>query len=231
MEQLPLGVRLRTTSSFQTFSAGENAALIAALEARARGPRLPPLWLWGPAGSGRSHLLQASCARAGEEGRRAGYLPLAEPWPGPDMLAGLETLDLVCLDDLDRIAAGPAWQRPLFALYNELLERGGNLIVSAACPPQALAIGLADLSSRLAAALVWQLRPLAEPEQSAALLARARALGVELGEETLQYLQRRLPRDFGVLCEALDRLDGAALAQQRRLTIPFVRAVLQLPAD
>ncbi len=231
MEQLPLGVRLRTTSSFSSFHSGENAALIAALEARAQGPRLPPLWIWSTPGAGRSHLLQAACARAGELGRRAGYLPLAEPWPTAALLGGFETLDLVCLDDLDRSVGDAGWERALFALYNDLGERGGNLVISAARPPQSLAIALPDLASRFAASLVWQLRPLGEFEQAEALTGRARALGIELNEETLQYLQRRLPRDLGVLCDALDRLDAAALAQQRRLTVPFVRSVLQLAGD
>jgi len=231
MEQLPLGVRLRAASSFASFEPGENAALVAALEARARDPGLPPVWLWAPPGSGRSHALQATCARAGERGRRAGYLPLAEPWPAPALLAGLESLDVLCLDDLDQVVGRADWEGALFALYNELAERGGNLVISAARPPQALAVALPDLASRLAAALVWQLRPLAEPEQGAALKARARALGIELNDETLQYLQRRLPRDLKVLCDALDRLDAAALAQQRRLTVPFVRSVLELAGE
>jgi DnaA-homolog protein len=231
MEQLPLGVRLRTASTFASFQAGDNAALIAALEARARVPRLPPLWIWAVPGAGRSHLLQATCARAGECGRRAGYLPLAAPWPTAALLAGLESLDVVCLDDLDHVVAAGDWQQALFAFYNDLAERGGNLVISAARPPQALDIRLRDLASRLAASIVWQLRPLAEAEQGAALQARARSLGIELGEDTRQYLQRRLPRDLAVLCDALDRLDAAALAQQRRLTVPFVRSVLQLPGD
>jgi DnaA family protein len=231
MEQLPLGVRLRTTSSFASFHSGDNAALIAALEARSRDSSLPPLWIWGPPGAGRSHLLQAATARAGELGRRAGFLPLAAPWPTPALLGGFESLDLVCLDDLDRVAADPAWQHALFAFYNDLLERGGNLVMSAAAPPQTLPVTLPDLASRFAASIVWQLRPLPEFEQAEALKVRAKALGVELNDETLQYLQRRLPRDLGVLCDALDKLDGAALAQQRRLTVPFVRTVLQLSGD
>lgn len=231
MEQLPLGVRLRTASSFSSFHPGDNAALLAALEARARAPGLPPLWVWAAPGAGRSHLLQAACARAGERARRAGFLPLAESWPTPALLAGFETLDLVCLDDLDRVAASPDWQIALFALYNDLAERGGNLVMSAAVPPQALAVALPDLASRFAAALVWQLRPLAEQDQSQALKARAQTLGIDLNDETLQYLQRRLPRELATLCNALDRLDAAALAQQRRLTVPFVRAVLELAGD
>ena len=231
MEQLPLGVRLRTASSFASFHAGDNAALIAALEMRAVSSQLPPLWIWSTPGAGRSHLLQAACARAGEQGRRAGYLPLAAPWPTAALLGGFESLDMVCLDDVDRIIGGADWQRALFALYNDLAERGGSLVLSADRPPQSLDIALPDLASRFAACIVWQLRPLGEFEQAEALQVRARALGIELNDETLQYLQRRLPRDLGVLCDALDRLDAAALAQQRRLTVPFVRSVLQLAGD
>ena len=104
-------------------------------------------------------------------------------------------------------------------------------MISANAAPAALRIGLPDLASRLAACIVWQLRPLDDAEQGMALLVRARALGVELPEETLSYLQRRLPRDLGALCDALDRLDAAALSQQRRLTVPFARSVLRLTGD
>ena len=231
MEQLPLGVRLRAASTIASFHAGPNRPIVAALEARAAAPAQAPLFLWSSPGAGRTHLLQATCARAAEHGRRAGYLPLAEAWPTPEMSAGLEQLDVLCLDDLGRVAGDAAWERALFALYNELAERGGNLVVSAHRAPAGLGIALPDLASRLAAGIVFQLRPLDEAEQGAALRARAQALGVELPEETLQYLQRRLPREFAALCEALDRLDAASLSHQRRLTVPFVRVALQLSGD
>jgi DnaA family protein len=231
MEQLPLGVRLRASSTFASFQTGPNAPLVGALEARATTPGLPPLWLYSVPGAGRTHLLQASCALAGARGRRAGYLPLGEPWPSAEMIPGLEQLELVCLDDLERVAGDAAWERALFALYNDLGERGGNLVISAGAAPAAVPVRLPDLASRLAACVVWQLRALDETEQGMALQIRARALGIELPEETLAYLQRRLPRDLAVLCDALDRLDAAALSQQRRLTVPFVRSVLQWTGD
>jgi DnaA-homolog protein len=231
MEQLPLGVRLRAASTFASFQTGPNGPLVAALEARAASAGLAPLWLYAAPGAGRTHLLQATCALTGARGRRAGYLPLGVPWPSAEITAGLEQLDLVCLDDLEHVAGDAAWEHALFALYNDLAERGGNLVISANAAPAALRIGLPDLASRLAACIVWQLRPLDDADQGLALHVRARALGIELPEETLLYLQRRLPRDLGALCDALDRLDAAALSQQRRLTVPFVRSVLQLTGD
>jgi DnaA family protein len=73
---------------------------------------------------------------------------------------------------------------------------------------------------------VFQLRGLDEGEQQAALKLRARLRGFELPDETLQWLQRRFPRDMASLYELLDTLDEAALVAQRRLTIPFIREVL-----
>ena len=147
------------------------------------------------------------------------------------MLSGLETLAVVCLDDLEQRAGDDAWERALFALYNDLAERGGTLIASAAVAPAAVGFQLADLSSRFAASVVWQLKPLPESRHAAVLTSRARTLGIELPAETLQYLLRRLPRELGPLCEALERLDSASLSQQRRLTVPFVRSVLGLSGD
>jgi DnaA family protein len=59
------------------------------------------------------------------------------------------------------------------------------------------------------------------------LQLRARLRGLELPEETWQWLQRRVPRDMRTLYELLDTLDEAALSAQRRLTVPFIREVLR----
>jgi len=217
---------LRPASTLASFAAGENAAVLAAIERRALGPGGAPLWLWGSTGSGRTHLLQAGCARAAAAGRSSGYLPLAEQWIAADQLAGLDALDLLCLDDLDGVAGQAAWESGLFRLLVAAAERGSALIVAAGSAPAAVRFALPDLASRLRASEVWQLKSLPAPAQGAALTERAKLLGLELPDETREYLQRRLPREFATLCSVLDTLDDAALAAQRRLTVPFVRELL-----
>jgi len=86
---------------------------------------------------------------------------------------------------------------------------------------------LRDLASRLNAGSQIELRPLRDEEQLNVMQARAAGRGLELPEETANYLWRRLRRDMGSLCAFLDRLDEASLVAQRRLTIPFVREVLE----
>jgi acylphosphatase len=118
------------------------------------------------------------------------------------------------------------WERALFALHRECEERGASLLMAAREPPRALPFGLPDLASRCAAGHLLGLDALDEAGQGEALRLRARLRGLELPDETLQYLQRRLPRELDSLLGALDGLDEAALAGQRRLTVPFVREQL-----
>jgi DnaA family protein len=142
------------------------------------------------------------------------------------VLEGLPLLECLCLDDLDSAAGSADWERGIFGVLREVEERRGSLVIAAQAPPALLPWTLPDLGSRCSAAAVLSLRPLDEREQVAALQLRARVRGVELPDETLQWLQRRFPRDMRALYELLDTLDKAALAAQRRLTIPFIREVL-----
>jgi DnaA family protein len=229
MQQLPLGVRLRDRAVFESYFAAGNAEVKAHLEQVACGARHGASWIWGPPGVGKTHLLQAVCARAGAAGG-AGYLPLAQfAASGPAVLEGWGQLDCVCLDEVSRVAAIPAWEAALFELYRVLEERGAALVVAAEEPPALVPWTLRDLGSRLAASTVFQLHELDESAQREALTLRARLRGLELPPESVQYLQRRLPREMTALCRMLDTLDEAALRAQRRLTVPFIREVLGDP--
>jgi len=226
VRQIPLAVELRDSATFATYSAGSNALAVAFLQTLAAG-RGRGCWIWGAAGSGKSHLLQASCATATENCRLAAYLPMTQLAPmGPEALSGWSGQDLVAVDELDVIVGDRRLETPLFTLYNELADRGGTLLVASETPPASLAFTLPDLRSRLAAGAVFQLTAPDEHGAVDALQLRARHRGLDLPEDTARYLLRRVPRDMASLCEWLDRLDLASLAAQRRLTVPFVRQVL-----
>lgn len=228
MRQLPLGVRLRERSTFDAFLSGSNGEVVTRLRALAQSGR-GVVWIWGGPGSGRTHLLQATCAAA-DPARRAAYLPLgAMRDAGPGLLAAAGELSLLCLDDLDAVTGDPGFARALFTLYRDFEERGAALVVAARAAPQGLEWALADIASRFAAAEVFQLRPLDDEEQAAALRLRASFRGIELPEDVARYLQRRYPRDMPTLAALLDRIDTAALSAQRRVTLPFIRGILGEP--
>ena len=226
-EQLPLSFRWRHGIRFDDFVAGDHAALVHCLHDCAAGRGEQFVYLWGGAGAGKSHLLQATCQAAAERGVAVAYLPLAELAAyGPEVLDGLEGLALVCVDDLQGVVGQPDWEEALFHFYNRLRAAQTTLVVAGESGPAALPVGLADLRSRLSWGPVFRLEELNDVEKIAALQLRAKARGFDLPDEVAQYLIRRSPRDMTSLFDLLDRLDRESLARQRRLTIPFVRTLI-----
>lgn len=221
-QQLPLGLSLKDSATFAGFHPGGNGVLLEALAADES-----PLYLWGPTGSGKTHLLQAVCHAAAGRGEAPAYLPLAQQATlAPQMLEGLERQAVVAVDDVQCIAGLPDWEEALFHLFNRLREERHRLVVAANCAPAGLGLQLPDLGSRLGWGPVFQLQPLDDAGKRAALQLRARQRGMELPDEVAGYLLRRSPRDMASLFALLQRLDQASLAAQRRLTIPFVRELI-----
>jgi DnaA family protein len=231
--QLALNVRLRDGSSFGNFLPGRNHEVLALLEsvctalAGGQRPPVPLVLLVGAEGSGRTHLLEAACRATQEGGHGAFYVSArAVQALGPALLEGAEQLTLVCLDDIEALAGDAAWEQALFAL----LERrkavaAGALLIAAKAPPAQLGFILRDLVSRLAAGVVYALEPLDDAEKLAALQLRARARGLDLPDDVGRYVIARYPRDLASLFALLERIDAAALASQRRLTIPFLKSL------
>lgn len=224
MSQLTLPLRLGDHAVFASFLCKRNETLVATLRDLANGATRSGCWLWGAAASGKTHLLQAVCAQAGD---RSVYVPLGLlADAGPDCLDGLASRELVCIDDIDAVAGDPAWELALFGLCNQVLAADASLLVAATTPPRAAPVRLPDLASRLSRLPVFKLQPLSEDERAEALQLRARHRGLDLPAETASYLLNRSKRDMASLYALLDKLDAAALRAQRRLTIPFVREVL-----
>lgn len=230
--QLPLGLHLQESARFDNFHAGPNAELVRVLSHCACGDGEPIIGIWGPQGAGKSHLLQALCRAAEHCGSAVAYLPLGQlcAWPA-DMLDGLEHMDLVCVDDVDAIAGRREWEEALFHMFNRLRDAGGRLVTAGARRPTDTGFVLADLASRLSWGPLYPLAALDDHDRQQALRLRAERRGLDLPAETARYLLRRLPRDFPALCDLLDRLDVAGLAAQRRLTVPFVKTVLEKEHD
>ena len=227
--QLTLTLFRDIGASFENFHAAGNEEALGALADWAAGTGPWCVLLWGGAGVGKSHLLQAAVRAAAERGAQAMYVPLAEARAyGVEALEGLDELAVLALDDVEVLAGQRPWEDALFTLYNRMQAAGRRLLVSAAAPPRELPFTLPDLRSRLTAALVYRLQPLSDDARRAALVAAAAARGIGMPESVASYLLRRLPRDWPALQAALQRLDSASLSEGRSLTIPFVREVLRL---
>ncbi|MCB1615269.1 MAG: DnaA regulatory inactivator Hda [Pseudomonadales bacterium] len=232
-EQLALNVYLNDEATFENFFSPESSANYQVLQAVKNlvldnNERF--LFLWGNEGSGISHLMQAACHAASENNLSSQYLPLEDlvGYAPDELLDGLEQLDMVCLDGIHLVMGQPGWDEAMFHLYNRLRDKKCRMLVSANCPPRELGSHLPDLSSRMGWGVVYRMMPLSDEEKKMALIARARARGLEMGEEVAQYILHRAQRDMDELFLQLERLDKQSMSEQRKLTVPFVKAVLGL---
>lgn len=226
--QLPLALRWPRRQRFEHFHEGENAAAVDALRAAATDASAPWVFLAGPLGSGRTHLLIAACQAAIAAGRTAQYLPLAGlRGSRAEAIRGMAGSDVLAIDDIDSIAGEAEAEHALFDTFNRYRAEGCTLLISALGAPVSLDIALPDLRSRLGSLTQAVLKPLADDERRAVLREQAGARGIELDDVVLDWLFAHHARDLGTLLDLLDTLDRASLAAQRRVTVPFLRNLLR----
>ena len=227
--QIPLNIQLPEGISFSNFYVGSNQELVHSLLQSIAGDENRLIYLWGLHGVGKTHLLQAACHEVSEQGKPTAYIPLAQHEEfSVEILQGLETTSLVCFDDLDKVAGNKEWEEALFHAFNVLRDLQVTLLISAAQRPADCGFQLPDLISRLNWGLVQHVNALDDEQKIEALILRASIRGFDLPKEVGRYLLTRLPRDMQALFAVLDQLDEASLVQQRKLTIPFVKGLIDL---
>jgi DnaA family protein len=224
--QIPLQLEPRRPDRFEDFVPGPNQNILFAIRQMLEEPG-SSLFLSGPEGSGKSHLLNAFCHAARERGLGAFYIALKHlPDEAAAGLEGLQGLDLVCVDDLDSVAGKPVWEQALFRCFNEVRAANGRLVVSSHMNLSSLHFDLPDLQSRLAWGLRMKLRYPDDEGKLQVLQQRAQALGIELPLDVQRYLIKHSKRDMGSLLTLLEQLKDSAFVAKRRITVPLAREII-----
>lgn len=227
--QLTLAVQLRADATFDDFVPGADRERVELLRAQAEGADggEQQILIYAASGSGKSHLLQAACHARRAAGGRAACLDLADASLEPAVLSGWDDHALLALDGLDAVVGSAGWEAALMVLLQERRDARQATLIAAARPVAELPVQLPDLATRLSWGPVLALSGLDDAARREALQRRASARGLELPAETLDYLLTRASRNMGQLDALLGRLDRASLAAKRRLTVPFVRTVME----
>jgi DnaA family protein len=197
--QIPLPLEPSRESRFEDFVAGPNGAVIETLKSMLQ-DQDSLIFLSGPEGAGKSHLLNALCLAAREQGMTAFRAGLRSMPEGSQALFdGLEQVDLVCVDDLHIVAGDEAWEEALFHCLNRIRSSRGRVVLSSKVRLSALPIVLPDLVSRLQWGLRLQLQGLEDVDKISVLERHAAALGIELPADVGAYLIRHSSRNLSKL--------------------------------
>lgn len=226
MKQLALDIGLATGPTLARFFAGPNEAALRHLQlwtgdASTAATRSPvPTYLWGPSGSGKSHLLKSVAHALREQGATVGWLDptVVEPPEFDERWAAVLMDDVQHFNTLQQHAAfnwfvnAQTWQR--------------GVLAAGETPPADLLLR-EDLRTRLGWGHVFQLHILTETERRAVLRQEADDRGVFLGDDVMDFMLTRFSRDLGSLMLLLEQLDAYALQTRRAITIPLIKAMLE----
>ena len=225
--QIPLQFEFRTNLTFASYFPGNNAEIVNQLLGMAGAGDEQQIYIWGESGTGKSHLLQASCQQAKADGKDPFFLAFdTDKLPSPNLLDGLEELELVCFDDIHLIAGHQDWEDALFAFYNSHRQNNHKLLLAADCPPKYLPFELPDLKTRMSWGLTLKIQPLHDDQLIDAMTFKARFLGFDIPPKVGRFLLNHYVHDLPAMWLLLEKIDQATLAAQRKLTIPFLKQIL-----
>lgn len=217
MRQVPLSLAPQRGATLASFRPGSNAAALAHLQSACPPPAA--VYLWGPTGCGKTHLLQAVAHACHAAGLLVGHFRALEgeaPEYDPRWA-------LVILDDVHTLDAQA--QHAAFAWLVQAQSHGATWLAAGQYPPVDLPLR-EDLRSRLAWGHVFALEPLDEAQTRSVLRQEADRRGIFLSDDVMDYLMHRLDRNLSFLMRLLDRLDEFALSQHRAVTVPLLRQML-----
>jgi len=247
-KQLTLPVQLRQDASFENFYGEANLKSVFLLKQTLSARDETLIYLAGAAGVGKTHLLCAAISffeqecqhssLAEEEGPAVCYFAmdeLCEPFVSNDGLAELflsfEAFSILALDNIDawldsNLEQRAEKERLLFNLFNHFKINGQQLLLSAKSVPSNLSVILPDLASRLKSGLLVSLVALSDVQKEVLLQFIAQQKGLILDDGLSAFIIKRSGRDIHALLMVLDQLDQASLTEQRRLTVPFAKKIL-----
>lgn len=218
-QQLTLDIRPEQHPTLENFIAGANAELVARLRALAQPKAYDAVYLWGPPGSGRTHLLRAALAAAEAAARRVVLVAGEEAGAELPCPPG----GLLIVDDVDRL--DDTAQVALFRAFNSARLAGLALLIAGPAAPLELKLR-EDLRTRIGQALVYQVKPLSDEEKAATLQSQASQRGLSVEDEVFGYMLRHTARDLPSLMAVLDALDRASLERKRPVTVPLLKEML-----
>jgi DnaA family protein len=223
MQQLLLNLSEAPAPTFENFAPGRNAEVLAMLHAWLAGVVDEHcVYVWGPHGCGKSHLLRAAVRAASQGADGVLMLGSTGELEALDRAASLPAV--IALDDVQRLSMDE--QGALFRLFQRSREENVRMLAAGDVAPVGLDLR-DDVRTRLGAGLVFQLRLLSDAEKAEALTSHASGRGFALAPELTQYLMHHGRRDLRSLMAVVDALDEYSLQTKRPVSLPLLREVLQ----
>jgi chromosomal replication initiator protein len=219
----PKDSRLNPRYTFEDFVVGQSNRLAHAgclAVAEKPGQAYNPLFVYGGAGLGKTHLLHAIGNRAAARGLRTLYVSTEtftnelinaiRQRTNEEFRAKYRTIELLLLDDVQFLISKDATQDEFFHTFNDLYQENRQIVLSSDRPPKAF-LGLEErLRSRFEWGLIADVQPPDFETRMAILGAKADSQGLVVPGEVLTFIANRIDSNIRELEGALTRVTAYA---------------------
>jgi Holliday junction resolvasome RuvABC ATP-dependent DNA helicase subunit len=236
-------VKLDSRYTFEEFVVGSHnrfchAAAMAVAENL--GKAYNPLFIYGPVGLGKTHLMQAVGTRVLAKNPQAQVLYITAEKFMTEVIELLRSgdlrslheryrsLDLLLVDDIQFLSNSESTQEEFFHTFNALHQAGKQIIMTSDRPPKMLT----TLEDRLRSRFEWGLiADIKSPnlETRVAILRRKESLigGMQLGEDIRLYIAGKLKSNIRELEGFLKRIQAYAMFNNQEITLPLVKQIMR----
>jgi len=229
MRQLQLDIEPQLDARISDFSGPGWGPVIDAVRQLHAG-LIRSFYIYGGAGTGKSHLLSAICDSYLDVGKSAIKVSLLALLDAPiEAITSLEKYDLVALDDIEAISGVPHWQRAVFHLINYQNAEGGQLVFSSRVAPIELKLELPDLQSRLTQAVSVKVPTVSlYADRQALVNSVLTRRGVHLDQQIVDYLLLHGPHQAALLLQTLEQLEKLLKGEKTKLSNATLRQIYAL---
>ena len=184
-------------------------------------------FLYGRNKVGKTYLMQSLCNLYAKKDKTSLYIPLKDILNfDTSLLDSLDSLDLICVDDIHLINGKDKWELAFFNLINNCLTSKCRLIFCSSINPSQLSFELKDLESRIKKLDSFEILPVSDSNLVNALNFIAKSRTINLGIKELNYLLKYSNRSVSSLIKLIDKLDKLSMEQKRKITIPLIKETI-----
>ena len=220
--QIPINFSFCNAKTLDNYISGENKHLIKALKEFAKNNHGQLIYLFGEKSTGKSHLCKAVFDII-EDTKILVNQHNFETLSDMD----LQNINYLIIDDFEIILEKRNNEDTLFYYINEFIISKKSLLISSINSTEQITFTKKDLKSRLTSNLIFNIKEISDERKVEVLKNITEDIGWTIEEKVCQYIMYHYRRDLFFLCNVLKSIDENSLALKKKVTIPFVKSIIE----
>lgn len=220
--QIPINFSFCNAKTLDNYISGENKHLIKALKEFAKNNHGQLIYLFGEKSTGKSHLCKAVFDIIEDTKilvNQHNFETLSD--------IDLQNINYLILDDFEIILEKGNNEDTLFYYINEFIISKKSLLISSINSTEQITFTKKDLKSRLTSNLIFNIKEISDERKVEVLKNITEDIGWTIEEKVCQYIMYHYRRDLFFLCNVLKSIDENSLALKKKVTIPFVKSIIE----